>query len=170
MFKNFNINLRKVKLTQISTHLHTKQKSDLIKIHNSPYKNSSSNLKKSIFFKGIPKIIYSSRTHSQLSQAISELKRTTYKHMKVINIYCHFFFLSNIIYSWINFITTIFFISFTGFIYFIRHIYIKQYFIKKYIFKMNMNILITFKLLSIDVCFGLERSAVYSSRSIKRDQ
>ncbi|KAB7494881.1 Regulator of telomere elongation helicase 1-like protein [Armadillidium nasatum] len=32
---------------------------------------------------GIPKIIYSSRTHSQLSQAISELKRTTYKHMKM---------------------------------------------------------------------------------------
>uniref|UniRef100_A0A0P4WD16 Regulator of telomere elongation helicase 1 homolog n=1 Tax=Scylla olivacea TaxID=85551 RepID=A0A0P4WD16_SCYOL len=30
-----------------------------------------------------PKIIYSSRTHSQLSQAISELKRTTYKYMKV---------------------------------------------------------------------------------------
>ncbi|KAK7078302.1 Regulator of telomere elongation helicase 1 [Halocaridina rubra] len=30
-----------------------------------------------------PKIIYSSRTHSQLSQAISELRRTTYSHFKV---------------------------------------------------------------------------------------
>lgn len=30
-----------------------------------------------------PKIIYSSRTHSQLSQAISEFKRTKYKYMKM---------------------------------------------------------------------------------------
>ncbi|KAG7164976.1 regulator of telomere elongation helicase 1-like [Homarus americanus] len=30
-----------------------------------------------------PKIIYSSRTHSQLSQAISELKRTSYSHLRV---------------------------------------------------------------------------------------
>ena len=28
---------------------------------------------------GIPKIIYSSRTHSQLSQAIQELKNTIYR-------------------------------------------------------------------------------------------
>lgn len=31
---------------------------------------------------GIPKIIYASRTHSQISQAIQELKRTAYNHMK----------------------------------------------------------------------------------------
>ena len=31
---------------------------------------------------GAPKIIYSSRTHSQLSQAMNELKRTSYKHFK----------------------------------------------------------------------------------------
>lgn len=31
---------------------------------------------------GVPKIIYASRTHSQLSQAMSEMKRTTYSYMK----------------------------------------------------------------------------------------
>lgn len=30
---------------------------------------------------GVPTIIYSSRTHSQLSQAMQELKRTAYSHM-----------------------------------------------------------------------------------------
>jgi regulator of telomere elongation helicase 1 len=32
---------------------------------------------------GAPKIIYASRTHSQLSQVISELKRSSYRYMKV---------------------------------------------------------------------------------------
>lgn len=32
---------------------------------------------------GAPKIIYASRTHSQLSQVIAELKRSAYKYMKV---------------------------------------------------------------------------------------
>ncbi|XP_054719793.1 regulator of telomere elongation helicase 1 homolog [Uloborus diversus] len=32
----------------------------------------------------LPKIIYSSRTHSQLSQAIQELKRSSYKHTKAV--------------------------------------------------------------------------------------
>lgn len=31
---------------------------------------------------GVPKVIYASRTHSQISQAIQELKRTAYNHMK----------------------------------------------------------------------------------------
>nr|XP_021188467.2 regulator of telomere elongation helicase 1 homolog [Helicoverpa armigera] len=31
---------------------------------------------------GMPKIIYSSRTHSQLTQAMQELKRSSYKHVK----------------------------------------------------------------------------------------
>lgn len=31
---------------------------------------------------GVPKIIYASRTHSQLSQAMTEMKRTTYAYMK----------------------------------------------------------------------------------------
>lgn len=33
-------------------------------------------------FYGVPTIIYSSRTHTQLSQAMQELKRTAYSHMK----------------------------------------------------------------------------------------
>lgn len=31
---------------------------------------------------GVPKVIYASRTHSQISQAMQELKRTGYNHMK----------------------------------------------------------------------------------------
>lgn len=31
---------------------------------------------------GVPKVIYASRTHSQISQAMQELKRTSYGHMK----------------------------------------------------------------------------------------
>lgn len=31
---------------------------------------------------GVPKVIYASRTHSQISQAMQELKRTSYAHMK----------------------------------------------------------------------------------------
>ncbi|CAH0549063.1 unnamed protein product [Brassicogethes aeneus] len=33
-------------------------------------------------FMGLPTIIYASRTHTQLSQAMNELKRSAYKHMK----------------------------------------------------------------------------------------
>ena len=33
-------------------------------------------------FFGFPKIIYSSRTHTQLSQAMQELKTTAYRHLK----------------------------------------------------------------------------------------
>jgi regulator of telomere elongation helicase 1 len=32
---------------------------------------------------GVPKIIYASRTHSQLSQVIAELKRSSYNYVKV---------------------------------------------------------------------------------------
>lgn len=31
---------------------------------------------------GVPKVIYASRTHSQLAQAMQELKRTSYNGMK----------------------------------------------------------------------------------------
>lgn len=30
---------------------------------------------------GVPKVIYASRTHSQLSQAMQEMKRTQYNHL-----------------------------------------------------------------------------------------
>lgn len=43
---------------------------------------------------GVPKIIYASRTHSQLSQVISELKRSSYRYMKV----CFFLILSCTLY------------------------------------------------------------------------
>lgn len=33
---------------------------------------------------GMPKIIYASRTHSQLTQAMQELKRSSYKHVKAV--------------------------------------------------------------------------------------
>lgn len=35
---------------------------------------------------GVPKVIYSSRTHSQLTQAASELKRSGYNHMKAVTL------------------------------------------------------------------------------------
>ena len=31
---------------------------------------------------GVPKVVYASRTHSQISQAMQELKRTEYRHLK----------------------------------------------------------------------------------------
>lgn len=43
--------------------------------------NAAGKQKKSASW-GMPKIIYSSRTHSQLTQAMQELKRSSYKHVK----------------------------------------------------------------------------------------
>lgn len=37
---------------------------------------------------GAPKIIYASRTHSQLSQVVAELKRSAYRYMKVSILFC----------------------------------------------------------------------------------
>ena len=42
----------------------------------------------------VPKIIYASRTHSQLSQVISELKRSSYKYVKVYSDYFNLFKIS----------------------------------------------------------------------------
>lgn len=44
--------------------------------------NPKGNPKVNKFIWDVPKIIYSSRTHSQLSQAMQELKSTTYKHVR----------------------------------------------------------------------------------------
>lgn len=41
----------------------------------------SANLKQKL---GVPKVIYASRTHSQIAQAVQELKRTGYNHMKAV--------------------------------------------------------------------------------------
>ncbi|CAK1552678.1 unnamed protein product [Leptosia nina] len=54
--------------------------SEVLKLRDNLRSNAGKNKDNTTW--GMPKIIYSSRTHSQLTQAMQELKRSSYKHVK----------------------------------------------------------------------------------------
>lgn len=59
---------------ELSQHANSLNEDELLELMNKFKSNKATD--------GVPKIIYASRTHSQISQAIQELKRSGYGHMR----------------------------------------------------------------------------------------